>query len=303
MVLTRNAGAIAAFCCGIAVEAAMARVSPSQAEMAETRRAVLDDVLAQERAFANTIAQRGMREGFLSYIADDGILFAPGPVSGKKHLSVTEPGPGTLTWTPAFAGMAVSGDLAFTVGPYVWTDGKVRTGGQYLTIWRKDSQGRWRFELDRGTGGPREAEARVEDVKVVRLPLSDTKADSAGSAEALADAEASLSLQSKSDAPHALLERLAQNARVLRPGSAPAISAEQHAVVAAAAPGSISYAPVIARTSAAGDLAYTYGEATWTKDGKPRNGHFVRVWQKQRGKWTIVVDSMSAVPVLNKSDK
>lgn len=303
MISTKNAATIAAFCCGIAVEAAMARVSPSRAEVAETRRAVLEDVLAQERAFANAIAQRGMRDGFLSYIADDGVLFAPGPVLGKEHLSATEPSPGTLTWTPAFAGMAVSGDLAFTVGPYVWTDGKVRSGGQYLTIWRKDSQGRWRFELDRGTGGPREGEGRVDDVELVRLPMSDTKADPAGSAEGLADAEASLSHQSKSDAPHALLKRLARDARVLRPGSPPAISAEQHAAIAAGAPASITYTPVLARPSDAGDLAYSYGEASWTKDGKSRQGHFVRVWQKQGGKWAIVVDSMSATPMPKKPDK
>ena len=303
MISTRNAATIAAFCCGVAVEAAMATVSPSRAETAETRYAILEDVLAQERAFANTIAQRGMREGFLSYIADDGILFAPGPVSGKKHLLATNSSPGTLTWTPAFAGMAVSGDLAFTVGPYVWTDGKVRSGGQYLTIWRRDKEGHWRFALDRGTGGPREDEARADSGEVVLLPLSNTKIDSVDGAEDLADAEASLSNQSRMNAPQALLERLAPDARLLRLGSAPAISAAQHAAAAAREPASIAYTTLLKRTSTAGDLAYTYGNAAWTKDGKPRQGHFVRVWQKQGGKWAIVVDSMSAAPVPGKSDK
>ena len=242
-----------------------------------------------------------MREAFLAYIANDGVLFAPGPVSGKKHLSAAEPGPGTLTWTPAFAGMAISGDLAFTVGPYVWIDGKVRSAGQYLTIWRKDSEGRWRFALDRGTGGPREDEARVDGVEVVRLPMSDTEDDPIRSAEGLANAEASLRNQSRLDARHALLMRLAPDARVLRPGSAPAISAAQHVAIAAREPASIAYTPVLERTSAAGDLAYTYGNAAWTQDGKPRQGHFVRVWQKQGGKWSIVVDSTSAAPLLKRS--
>ncbi len=306
MISTKNAAtmsAIAAFCCGVAVEAAMATVSPSWAEMTETRRALLEDVLAQERAFANDIVRRGMREAFLTYIADDGILFAPGPIVGKKHLSAAEPSPGTMTWTPAFAGIAVSGDLAFTVGPYVWTDGKVRSAGQYLTIWRKDSEGRWRFAIDRGTRGPGEGEARVDGVEVVRLPMSDTKDDPIRSAEGLAAAEASLSNQSRLDAPQALLTHLAPDARVLRPGSAPAISAAQHAAIAAGEPASITYTQVLERTSAAGDLAYTYGNAAWTQDGKPRQGHFVRVWQKQGGKWSIVVDSTSAAPLLKRSKK
>ena len=54
MISTINAAtmsAIAAFCCGVAVEAAMATVLPSRAEMTETRRALLEDVLAQERRF------------------------------------------------------------------------------------------------------------------------------------------------------------------------------------------------------------------------------------------------------------
>ena len=303
MISTKNAAAmsaIAAFCCGVAVEAAMATVSPSWAEMTKSRRALIEDVLAQERAFAKDTVRRGMREAFLTYIADDGVLFAPGPVSGKKHLSAAELGPGTLTWAPAFAGMAVSGDLAFTVGPYVWTDGKVRSAGQYLTIWRKDSEGRWRFALDRGTGGPREHEARIDGVQVVRLPMSDTKDDPVRGSEGLAAAEASLSKQSRLDASQALLTRLAPDARVLRPGAAPAISAAEHAAIAAWEPASITYTSIVERTSAAGDLAYTYGDAAWTKDGKPRQGHFVRVWQKRGGKWTIVVDSTSAAPLLQR---
>src|SRR5678816_1590777 len=72
MISTKNAAAmsaIAAFCCGVAVEAAMATVSPSWAEMTKSRRALIEDVLAQERAFAKDTVRRGMREAFLTYIA------------------------------------------------------------------------------------------------------------------------------------------------------------------------------------------------------------------------------------------
>jgi ketosteroid isomerase-like protein len=48
--------------------------------------------------------------------------------------------------------------------------------------------------------------------------------------------------------------------------------------------------------SRAGDLAFTYGDALWQKDGQAVRGHYVRVWQRRRGAWKLIVDELTPVP-------
>jgi uncharacterized protein (TIGR02246 family) len=65
---------------------------------------------------------------------------------------LAEGGP-RLRWAPLRAGVAASGDLAFTVGR--WTlertgeEGKAeRAEGEYVTVWRRGADGAWRALLD-----------------------------------------------------------------------------------------------------------------------------------------------------------
>ncbi len=70
----------------------------------------LQSVVDTERSFARTSAERGTRESFLAYIAEEGLLFRPGAVNGKKWL-LEHPVPPSqkrplLSWQPAFADVA-----------------------------------------------------------------------------------------------------------------------------------------------------------------------------------------------------
>jgi hypothetical protein len=53
--------------------------------------------------------------------------------------------------------------------------------------------------------------------------------------------------------------------------------------------------PLGGAASAAGDLAFTYGDAAWQAEGKAQSGHYVRVWQHRPAGWRVVVDEI--VPV------
>jgi ketosteroid isomerase-like protein len=52
--------------------------------------------------------------------------------------------------------------------------------------------------------------------------------------------------------------------------------------------------------SRAGDLAYTYGDAQWTREGTEVRGHYVRVWQRRGGGWKLIVDETTPVPPARK---
>ena len=62
----------------------------------------------------------------------------------------------SLTWEPDKEEMAASGDLGYTYGRYRYRgngpDGRpVVHNGKYVTIWRKEQDGRWRIVVDIGT--------------------------------------------------------------------------------------------------------------------------------------------------------
>src|SRR5260370_31801 len=56
-----------------------------------------------EHDFAKAAATKGTRAAFLEFLADDGIIFQPGPVNGKKFWTGRPAGKGLLSWEPAFA--------------------------------------------------------------------------------------------------------------------------------------------------------------------------------------------------------
>src|SRR6185503_2149906 len=83
----------------------------------------LEEMVRTEQAFSKMAEEKTTREAFLAFIADDGLLFRPGAVNGKKWL-LEHPGPPPsdkkplLAWQPNFAGMSASGDMGFTTGPW-----------------------------------------------------------------------------------------------------------------------------------------------------------------------------------------
>jgi ketosteroid isomerase-like protein len=66
----------------------------------------------------------------------------------------------TLDWTPQEAVVADSGELGFTWGVYVATfhdkTGKLVTSyGKYLDVWRRQTDGSWRWIADMGNDNPK----------------------------------------------------------------------------------------------------------------------------------------------------
>src|ERR1043165_985480 len=75
----------------------------------------LQEMVKTEQAFSKMAEEQNTRDAFLAFIADDGLLFRPDAVNGKKWM-LEHPAPQTsdkrplLAWQPAYAVMAASGD-------------------------------------------------------------------------------------------------------------------------------------------------------------------------------------------------
>jgi hypothetical protein len=108
-------------------------------------------------------------------------------------------------------------------------------------------------------------------------------------------AEATLAGAALKDVPAAYLSVLTSDARVTGSPAVPATtSAAVRAELAARAP-SIAFSPLGGSASQGGDLAWTYGDARWQEAGKPRRGHYVRIWQSRAEGWRLVFDQILPV--------
>ncbi|HET9638590.1 MAG TPA: DUF4440 domain-containing protein [Allosphingosinicella sp.] len=261
---------------------------------AASPRADVGEVVAAERAFAKAARTDGVNAAFLQYSAPDALVFQPGPRLAKSALEANPIPAIPLDWWPAYAGIAASGDLGFTTGPYVIGGGERKGHGWYFTIWRRQSDGSWRWVLDHG---PRTREAAPDGTgaQVAALPAG-RRSSGARAFGDVKSAEARLAAALASDARAALPRFLAADGRLMRVGPQPAIGAAAWTALLADGPDRIDTAPLGGGASAAGDLAFTYGTARWRKGEGEVSGHYVRIWQRRREGWKLIVDNLIAVP-------
>ena len=76
--------------------------------------------------------------------------------SGKEEIAAAMAKPYStpgfrLVWGPDFA--QVFGDVAITSGNYQLINGEKHETGRYVTVWRRQKDGLWRFVWDGGTPG------------------------------------------------------------------------------------------------------------------------------------------------------
>lgn len=125
----------------------------------------VDDVLAADRAFAALAKARGARAAFTEYADPQAILFRAGigPVKGVEAIArvFEEPPAATPVWEPEAAEVAASADLAYSWGAFTWTPlpggplaGKPPLTGYYVSIWKKQPDGRWKWVVDLGVPAP-----------------------------------------------------------------------------------------------------------------------------------------------------
>ncbi|MCY1017970.1 YybH family protein [Pyxidicoccus sp. MSG2] len=124
---------------------------------------VLAEVFAADSAFSEQSARDGMGQAFVTWAAPNAVI--PGGPSGLfGHEAIKEgygpiPREVSLRWEPKLGGAASSGDMAYTVGRAVSVspgpDKNPETHYvKYLSVWRRQPDGQWRYVADSGNGNP-----------------------------------------------------------------------------------------------------------------------------------------------------
>ena len=267
----------------------LALLLPAGAAHADLQ-ADLDSLVAAERAFSKTSEDQGTKAAFLAFMADDSILFRPGPILGRPWTEQRPASPGLLTWRPVKADIAKSGDLGYTTGPWEarakGKDDPNVAHGQYVTVWKKREDGSWKLVTDIGNVHPKRESAPAEALK-----LAPAEVAARGGA---ADSEASLLAADRS--PAIYTDALADDARILRNGAFPVIGKE--AVRGFLKDRKMTWEPLKGETSRAGDFGYTSGTYEETPAaGNPGKGHYLRIWKRQGGDaWKLLLDITNPLP-------
>jgi ketosteroid isomerase-like protein len=113
----------------------------------------LQTLYSADQKFGQIAAKSGLKPAFLEALADDSIIFQPGPVNGKKFWMASDDGsPARLLRNMIYGDVSSTGAMGFTTGSWeLYPTGKPDSStqfGEYVTIWERKPDGRYRATLD-----------------------------------------------------------------------------------------------------------------------------------------------------------
>lgn len=269
----------------------------------------VQEILDAEKAFAQAAAKKGMKFAFLDIFADDSVIFRPDATNGRGFWTEQkDSSPALLVRNPAYADIASNGLLGYTTGswelrPKGKTDPYPKFG-QYVTIWEKKPDGRFRATLDIGI--THEKPSVSETNRRLRTGKSHGQNKSGWSA-----ADASMNFLRVSMSRQALSGAYEQFAdydvRLLREYSTPIIG-KRRAVKDTKHYMSIDF-PKKVNLYQSADMAYVWNPCEYAVSNEgTEKGNCLHVWKLRDKKWWIVLGIFApfpneTVPTLKEKEK
>jgi ketosteroid isomerase-like protein len=256
-----------------------------------------DQVVAAERAFAAASMTQGLHKAFLANLAEDAISFQPLPLPARPNHLGQPPSTGKLNWGPAWVGASSAGDVAVSIGPWLFAAPenpvvKRETTGWYISVWRRQKDGTWKVAVDTSVEltMPFVIPASVQN----GFPNVPDKGPPAGAAagarSGITAAEKTFAAAARSGIGKAIAAQPDPLLRVYRQKAAGEGLAASQALLAAD-PRRVACVPAAIVGSASGDLGYAYGTCDSIGHEPPVKVAFLHVWRKQADEsWKIVVD-------------
>jgi ketosteroid isomerase-like protein len=120
-------------------------------------------LIATDKAFSQMSVEKGLNAAFIYYADDSVVKVRDGnfPLVGKDTMAriyLSRPDSGMiLRWKPVKAEVSQSDDLGYTFGDWeLYLKAKDTTMyGNYISIWKKQPDGTWKYVLDAGSNTPK----------------------------------------------------------------------------------------------------------------------------------------------------
>jgi ketosteroid isomerase-like protein len=274
---------------GMGAGLAVAKPAPPPAPTAAVLPAAVQQIDDAERAFAQVVAQSGIAPGFRQFASPDAVMFLPDPTAAQPALAEAR-WTGELLWRAQYIGVAPSGDLAFSAGPSLLRGAGRPSGGYYLTVWRRQPDGGWKFVLDHAADMPPAvwgAPPRTLAAVVTDPPPG------APSNEGMREADGALNVALPRDAAAAFAQRLDDQIILVRTLRPVAQGRRKALALVADSPPIVDAVTLGGSRSMDGSFGYTYGRAHWSGTLGPVTGYYVRVWRATPQGWRLLADQLS----------
>ncbi|CAN5499824.1 hypothetical protein BH11BAC3_BH11BAC3_20590 [soil metagenome] len=117
-------------------------------------------MIEADREFSKMSEHEGIKNALMHYIDNKGVLLRPNsmPLVGGNAVDYISQGNDTsytMTWEPSGGTVAKSGDLGYTFGVYSIKPKNKDTVyyGTYVSVWKRQEDGKWKFVLETGNYG------------------------------------------------------------------------------------------------------------------------------------------------------
>lgn len=117
-------------------------------------------MIQADRDFSKLSEEKGMKYAMMQFIDGRGVLLRPNtlPIVGGDAINFISQGNDssyTMTWEPNGGSIAKSGELGYTYGVYSLKPKNKDTVfyGTYVSIWKRQPDGNWKFALETGNEG------------------------------------------------------------------------------------------------------------------------------------------------------
>lgn len=254
----------------------------------------LQSLVEAERAFARMAKEKNTRDAFLANLIDESISFSPSITKAKPFWEKSQPSTDWLYWQPVYADIAASGDFGYTTGPWSYSKSKKETPtafGEYITVWRKQTDGKWKILIDAGINHDTYA-VDGHTVTTSNIPSQASPAKQ-NSKDELSAMEESFLKEAPSDILKAYTHHASSEIKFFRHNKFPSSSVEEVCKTSDV----LSFTPAETIVSSSGDMGFTYGTVNIVKQDagqqKTGNAHYLRVWKKENGVWKIVADMIT----------
>ena len=252
-------------------------------------------VFDTEKEFERAVAEKGIKAGFIEFMAPSGIIFRPGPVNARESFANRPDSPAALLWNPVWIEASSNGLLAYSIGNSIFKPkGKEDSNeiyGHYLSVWSRQPNGDYLALLDAGINHDKPASIPTEWKSPNVTDANEKKISSADSSTGFWETV------EKVGSVKAYKTYLADDAIVMRSGKQPFFGKKAAVSFIESQQPRIKF-PKRKSFIESADLAYVYNTySVVDKAGTEiENGNYVQVWKFRKGRWLIAAEVWVATP-------
>ena len=243
-----------------------------------------------EKYFNELAAKKGINSAFIEMAEEKGVVFRPNPVNTIEYYNKQEEAKFQLQWKPEFAMISKSGYFGFTTGPYELKSDDESHYGHYLSIWKAETNKKWKLVLDAGISHAQPEQVLDEkfyDPSNYKYPKLIGPAKIKMRKDMVFSTDELFGKALKNTGNKNFNEYYDENVRLYFPNEQPLIGKQNAIAFIDKKNKAITSYPNFSDRAISGDLAYTNGKAEIAN----KKYNYIRVWKiDEEMKWNILID-------------